>query len=232
MKRVEFLNCRIDFSKHNFLPRAETEFWVGEVMRSNPDFYERFTPHFAKLNVGTYALRKNRNSRSVIRALDIFAGTGCIGTAILKNIKNSQVYFSDISENATKQIRINLKLNKIKKNRYEIYKSNLFEGLKRKKYDFIFANPPYVALDRISEVQKDVLEKEPGVALFAGKDGMIIIEKFLSQAKKYLKPKGKIFMEFDPSQKEKIKEALKKNKFKAVFKKDQFGKYRWLEAIA
>ncbi|MFH1894839.1 MAG: HemK/PrmC family methyltransferase [Patescibacteria group bacterium] len=224
MKRTKFLNCRIDFSRHNFLPRAETEFWVGKAMR--------------KLNAGACALRKNRNLRSVIMVLDIFAGTGCIGIAVLKNIKNCQVDFSDISKNAAEQIKINLKLNKISKNRYKVYSSNLFEKLKGKRlalsraegYDFIFANPPYVALDRISEVQKEVLKNEPHVALFAGKDGMVMIAKFFKQVKRYLKPGGKIFLEFDPLQKEKIAEILKKEELKVEFKKDQFGKYRWLVA--
>ena len=107
----------------------------------------------------------------------------------------------------------------------------MFEKLKSRKYDFIFANPPYVALERIGEVQKEVLEKESPVALFSGKDGMVIIKKFLSQVKKYLKPGGRIFMEFDPLQKEEIAKILKKEDLKAEFKKDQFGKIRWLEAI-
>ena len=59
---------------------------------------------------------------------------------------------------------------------------------------------------------------------------MLIIEKFLSQVKKYLKPDGKIFMEFDPQQTGKIKEILKKESLNVQFKKDQFGKIRWLEA--
>lgn len=204
MRKVKFLNCRIDVSKKVFQPRIETEFWVGKVYP---------------------ALLKKK-----CRVLDIFAGTGCIGIAILKNIKNVWVDFVDISKEAIEQIKINLKPNKIPKNKYRIYKSNLFEKLKGKQYDFIFANPPYVALDRISEVDEEVLEKEPHIALFAGKEGMVYIEKFFEQVKKYLKPKGKIFLEFDPLQKESIKRILQKENFKFIFKKDQFGKYRWLKA--
>jgi len=207
MKRAEFLNCQIDFLKHNFRPRPETNFWVRKALKD------------LKLRI------KN------LKILDIFAGTGCIGIAILKNIKNSQIDFADISENATEQIKINLKLNKIEKSRCKIYRANLFEKMKGKKYDFIFANPPYVALDRILEVQKEVLKKEPPVALFAGKDGLVIIEKFLQQVKNYLKPSGKIFLEFDPLQRQKIERIAKEEGFKVVFKKDQFKKYRWLSAV-
>ncbi len=207
MKRTEFLNCQINFSEHNFLPRSETEFWVGK------------------------ALKKIIKLRA-LGVLDIFAGTGCIGISILKAAKQANVDFVDIDEKAIKQIKINLKLNKIPKNRYRTFQSDLFKRLapdRARKYDFVFANPPYVALDRISEVQKEVLKREPLVALFAGKDGMVMIEKFFKQVKNYLKPAGKIFLEFDPLQKAKIEKIAKKEGIKVVFRKDQFGKYRWLE---
>ena len=203
-KRVNFLNCKIDLSKKVFEPRIETEFWVGKALD--------------ELRIKNYELR----------VLDIFAGTGCIGITFLKNIKNARVDFADISQKAIKQIKANLKLNKISKEKYRIFKSNLFEKIRNNKYDIIFANPPYVALDRISQVQKEVLRKEPPTALFAGKDGMYWIERFLKQVKKYLSRKGVIYLEFDPLQKEKIRKILEKEGFKFQFRKDQFKKYRWL----
>ncbi|KPJ57229.1 hypothetical protein AMJ49_01295 [Parcubacteria bacterium DG_74_2] len=205
---MKFLNCKIDLSKKVFKPRIETEYWVKKAIEE---------------------LKQQATRGKQQEILDIFAGTGCIGIAILKNLKNSKVDFVDISSKAISQIKINLKLNKIDKGRYKIYQSNLFEKLKRKKHDFIFANPPYVALDRIWQVQKEVLKKEPAEALFAGRDGMKWIKRFLSLAKKYLKKNGKIFIEFDPLQKAEIKKILEKGKLKFEFKKDQFKKYRWLK---
>jgi len=218
MKRIKFLDCKIDFRNQVFRPRVETEFWVKKSL-------------------------KELTEVRPLSVLDIFSGTGCIGISVLKNIKNSFVDFVDIEDAAIKQIKINLKLNNISKKRYKIYKSNLFEKLRAKSgrssssrcdsiYDVIFANPPYVALDRISEVQKEVLEKDPHVSLFAGKDGMDYIRRFFIQVKEFLEPNGKIFLEFDPFQKKKIKEILEKEKFKFIFKKDQFGKFRWLKAEA
>jgi release factor glutamine methyltransferase len=218
---MKFLNCKIDSSRKVFQPRIETEFWVGKALSEIKNL---------KLKIKNF------------RILDIFAGSGCIGITILKNIENSKVDFADISKEAIKQIKINLKLNKIPKDRYRIYKSNLFEklapyrtcsgtGLKNKRYDVIFANPPYVALERISEVQKEVLEKEPAAALFAGKDGVFWIEKFLKEVKNYLKKGGIFYMEFDPLQKRKIEEIMKRERFKFSFHQDQFKKFRWLKAI-
>lgn len=203
---IKFLNCKIDISKKVFIPRIETEFWARK------------------------AIRELEKVKKPLEILDIFAGSGCIGTSVLKLVKNSRITFADIDDESIKQIKINLKINKISKKRYRIYKSNLFEKLKNKKYNFIFANPPYVALSRINEVQKEVLEKEPHIALFAGKRGTLYVWKFFDKVKNYLKPDGVIFLEFDPFQKEEIEKILKNKGFKFVFKKDQFGKYRWLRA--
>lgn len=208
-KIKKFLNCKTELLRNVFKPRIETEFWVGKAIKETQ--------------------RTTNNDQRTIKVLDVFTGTGCIGIAVLKNIKNALVDFVDISKDAISQIKINLKLNGIPKNRYKIYQSNLFENLKNRRYDLIFANPPYVALDRIQEVQKEVLQKEPLAALFGGKDGMFWIKKFLKEIKKHLNKKGVVFMEFDPLQKEEVERILKKEGFKFQFRKDQFKKYRWLK---
>ncbi len=217
-KKIKFINCQIDVSRKVFSPRIETEFWASRV------------------------IKEIKKIKKPVEILDIFAGTGCIGIAALKTIKNAAVDFVDIDKEAIKQIKINLKINlprtelvlvqgKISKKRYRVYKSDLFEKLSpRRKYDFILANPPYVATNRIYEVQKEVLETEPHIALFAGKGGMVYIKKFFDKVKNYLKPWGTIFLEFDPRQKEEIEKILQNQGFKFIFFKDQFGKYRWLKA--
>lgn len=201
------------------MPRVETEFWMKRVLK--------------KLSF--------QREAKLLRVLDIFSGSGCIGIALLKNIKNCRMDFVDIDERAIKQIKINLKLNlprtepkvlvrgKIPKNRYRIYQSNIFEKLKNKKYNFIFANPPYVARERLKEVQPSVLKYEPKIALFGGKNGLFYIKKFFKEAKNFLAGNGVIFLEFSPEQKEDIKEILDKQGYrKYQFFKDQFKKYRYL----
>jgi len=198
---IKFLNCQIDTCQKVLEPRLETEFWTEKAIAM---------------------IQKSKAPK----ILDIFSGSGCIGIAVLKNTK-AFVDFVDISEQALEQIKINLELNGIK-DRFNIILSDMFSELKAKKYDFILANPPYVALDRIKEVEPDVLIKEPKQALFAGNDGMFFIRKFLNEAKDYLNKDGIIFMEFDPLQVEAIKEVLEKNNLKTQFKKDQFDKTRFL----
>ena len=98
-------------------------------------------------------------------------------------------------------------------------------------YDYILANPPYVAEERKARVQKSVLEQEPAYAVFGGKDGLLYIRPFLRQAKEYLKKGGSVWMEFDSPQKAAIEKLLKQYGYKKWrFEKDQYGKWRYLSA--
>lgn len=205
-----FSGCRIDLSRRVLIPRIETEFWVGKVI--------------SKLK------KIRRPAEKKFFALDIFAGSGCIGIALLKYCPGLKTDFIDIDPKAVSQIKINLKINKISPKRYRVFKSDLFQKLKKEKYDFIFANPPYVAKERLSQVQPSVLKYESARALLAGKKGLYFIKKFLKGAKNFLKEEGVIFMEFDPDQKEDIRKILKKEGYNDFyFYRDQFKKYRFVK---
>ena len=208
---IDFLNCKIDISRGVLSPREETEFWAEKAVEE------------------IYSFSTENPELEEIKVLDIFAGSGCIGIAVLKNVSESFVDFIDINEKALKQIQKNININEIKEVRFRIIQSDIFNNLNGK-YHFILANPPYVALDRKLEVDEEVLEKEPGISLFAGKDGLDIIRIFLSKVGDYLFEKGKIYMEFDPLQMKEIERILKEKEFKFEFHKDKFDKFRFLTA--
>ncbi|MDD5146167.1 MAG: HemK family protein methyltransferase [Candidatus Pacebacteria bacterium] len=205
----KFLGCKIDLRYRPLIPRAETEFWVGSVIGKIADAHKLKSP-------------------LVFKCLDIFAGSGCVGIAALKHLKKSHCDFVDIDDNALKQIRLNLKLNKIDKKRYKVIKSDVFEKVKGQ-YDCIFANPPYIAQGEKSKVQKSALNFEPQKALFAKDKGLFYIKKFLQQAKQFLADDGVIYLEFDSLQKRAIKRFLERRGCKGYhFFRDQFGKWRYL----
>ncbi|MFA6252018.1 MAG: HemK family protein methyltransferase [Candidatus Paceibacterota bacterium] len=200
----DFLGQKIDLSLKPLIPRIETEYWVRKAIEEI--------------------------SGKKKYCLDIFSGSGCIGVSILRKT-DSFCDFGEINDDFLKQIKINIDLSDIDRDRYNIFKSDIFSGIK-KKYDYILANPPYVAENRISDVGLDVLAFEPRAALFSGKDGMDTIRSFLNDAKEHLNEDGVIFLEFDPHQEKEISLILKNNKYSSWdFFCDQFGSVRFARIV-
>ncbi|MDD5430831.1 MAG: class I SAM-dependent methyltransferase [Candidatus Pacebacteria bacterium] len=201
-----FLNCKIDLSQKPLIPRSETEFWTEAAVK--------------EISAGKWPKK--------IKVLDIFSGSGCVGIAILKACPElvERVDFSETDPKLVKQIKINLKLNKISPKRYRIMRSDIFKNV-RETYDFILANPPYVAGNRIS---RKVIKYEPKKALWGGKKGMEIIKNFLKQAPEHLRLGGHIYMEFSPEQKRAIAKLIKTlgRGWKETFHKDQSRRWRWV----
>ncbi len=202
-----FLGCHIDLSKKPLIPRPETEWWVEKAVNEI----------------------KESGTKKRYSFLDIFSGSGCIGIGLLKNIGNCRVDFAETSERFIKQIKINIAFNKIRKDRYQVIKSDIFDKIKGK-YDAIFANPPYIPKACLNNLPLSVYKFEPHQALFGGKNGLSLIEPFLRQAIGHLKKNGLIYMEFDSPQKKSIGIMLKKYGYRAEFLKDQYGKWRYLIA--
>ena len=203
---VNFLGCKIDLRFRPMIPRKETAFWLEKIIGD---------------------IRKKGENFAF---LDVFSGSGCIGLAVLKNCSKwaKMGIFSDIDERFARQAKINLKLNKINPKKYRVLRSDIFKNITGR-YDYIFANPPYVGLDNRHLVQESVLDWEPLIAIFGGEDGLLYIRKFLKDAKKYLNKGGKIYLEFDHLRKREIEKLLPQFGYKNFkFHKDQFKRWRYL----
>lgn len=199
----EFLGNKIDLSYKPLIPRVETEYWVEKAIAEN--------------------IRKKD-----IHVLDIFSGSGCIGISVAKRIKESAVYFSDSELQCVKQIKKNIKLNKIK-NKTKVIRSNIFKKTNGK-FDIVFANPPYIPAGRKKNLPKSVVGYESGKYLFSGIDGLFVIKRFIKSLPVHLKPGGVAYIEFDSSQKKQIKDLLVGAGLEADIRVDQYGKSRWVKA--
>lgn len=205
---VEFAGCRIDLSQKPLIPRPETEYWVEQAIQEVQKF-------------------NNCKKKVPVACLDMFAGSGCVGVAALRHIPGAKLDFAEKEKKFLRQIRLNLKKNGIPLRRARILQSDVFSSVKGT-YDYIFANPPYIAESRKQSVQSSVLRQEPHGALFAGKDGLRYIARFLKEAKNHLKPDGKIYLEFDSPQKREVEQLLKKFGYSTwQFRKDQYNKWRF-----
>jgi len=197
---TEFLGTKIDLSFHPMIPRQETEFWLEKVIQSIPF----------------------RN----IKVLDIFAGSGCIGIALLKHFPEILVDFGEKDPKLVLQIEKNLSINGVEPKRTNVFETDVFQNIPKEKYDYIFANPPYISHDRKNQVARPVIEHEPHLALFTDEDGLFFVKKLLSEAPDFLTLNGKMFIEFDSWQKDEIEKLLKNSRFEGIFWKDQYDKWR------
>ena len=207
---IEFLGCHIDLLSKPLIPRAETEYWVGEVIRE---------------------LKKKHSSEELqkLKILDIFSGSGCIGIALAKHLE-SHIDFAELKSEHVEQIHKNLSLNcdiEYINEKTKVFESDIFNNVPQSQYDYIFANPPYVPKDRVHEVQSSVIQHEDLKAVFADDHGNGLIKELVSNVNEYIHQGSIIYIEHDPSQTDYLKTYLENN-FSISAIADQYTKTRVL----
>ncbi|MBI4139192.1 peptide chain release factor N(5)-glutamine methyltransferase [Candidatus Uhrbacteria bacterium] len=150
---------------------------------------------------------------------DVGTGTGAIAIAIAKHLPKTRVFASDISASALTLAKKNAKRHKTKN--LTFLKANLLDAHVRRYLPtrllaysplIITANLPYLPESDKKTLDPDVVEYEPSSALFAGKDGLELIEKFLRQLASSNTRFSHLFLEYDPPQTKKLR-ALAKSLF-------------------
>ena len=173
--------------KNVLIPRPETEILVQEVP-------------------------KYLNSNSSI--LEIGTGSGCIAISLAQALRNDNIVSCDISQGALDVAKLNA--DKIcPERKINFINSNLFENIDVK-FDAIVSNPPYIDEALKVDMLPEVLNFEPHNALFAENEGMLIYEKIIEHAPRYLNNGGLIAFECGINQAQKIKELLENNAFLKV----------------
>jgi ribosomal protein L3 glutamine methyltransferase len=83
--------------------------------------------------------------------------------------------------------------------RVRAIESDLFAAVKKKRYDLIICNPPYVTAGAMDALPAEY-RHEPALALAAGADGLDVVRRILAQAHKHLTPGGVIAIEVGHNQ--------------------------------
>jgi len=221
---VDFLGCRIDLSARPLIPRPETEFWVEQTIAQLKTNYHTFVDRL-KYGSSKKGVRTTQATHPQKRILDLFAGSGCIGVALLKHLSDVVVDFGEKDSMLCKQTKKNIAFNKINQKRTRVIQTNVLSNI-TDAYDYIFANPPYVDPLKKDTVQDSVLGHEPHDALFADDGGLYFIKQLLADGAAHIKKEGAIYIEFGEGQKETIAGLAKNTSWKSEFLKDQFGKWR------
>lgn len=166
---TEFFSQDFIVNKNVLIPRIDSEVLVENVL-------------------------KNYKNKDNLCFLDLCCGTGCLGISVLLNTKNSFAYFVDYSDSAIKNTISNLEKHQLN-NRSKVIKSDLFNNLESKKFDFIISNPPYIETSVLRTLALNISMYEPKMAFDGGVDGLDFYRKIGGNAHQYLKPKGKMFLE-------------------------------------
>ena len=164
--------------------------------------------------------------------LDICTGSGCIAITLGLNIPNSEVTGWDISEDALRIPQGNVEMLKARNVRIE-YQDALALPKAAEAADLIVSNPPYICEKEKADMEKNVLEHEPSLALFVpDEDPLKFYRAIAEYASSTLKSGGALYFEINPIYEKETREMLLKLDFKDIeTKEDAFGKKRMMRAI-
>ena len=171
-----------------------------------------------------------KNINDTITILDIGTGSGCIAITLAKELKNARVSAIDISEGAIKVARENAALNKVEV-MFDIA-DILATDMVLQSYDVIVSNPPYVRNLEKKLMQANVLEFEPGTALFVeDNDPLLFYRKIANLALKHLNKDGILYFEINEYLGSEMKQLLEDLGFgDIIIKKDIYGKDRMMRS--
>ncbi len=217
---IPFLGVTIFLDSKPLIPRTETEYWVEQAITE---------------------IRKSADvRRPQIRVLDLFAGSGAIGLAVLKHVPEAHVTFGDINPlhfpTIKKSISTLLTSDVKRVERAECVKTDVWSAVPPihdlpmgdalrhpcRGFDVVLANPPYVSKER-STASPSVIAHEPEEALFSADDGFFYIEKTIEGLGVHLKKGGVCWIEHEPFHSIRIQECADVHNLSATTYKDQYG---------
>ncbi|MFB0942666.1 MAG: peptide chain release factor N(5)-glutamine methyltransferase [Patiriisocius sp.] len=167
-----FYGLTFKVNEHTLIPRPETEELVDWVLSNLHD------------------------QDSVLDILDIGTGSGCIAISLAKNIPTAKVSGLDISEKTLEVAQENAVKNQVL---VSFCKKDILETTALKnKYNVMVSNPPYVRQLEKKAMNANVLDYEPGVALFVpNEDPLLFYRKIAQLAMVSLQTKGWLYFEIN-----------------------------------
>lgn len=201
---VDFCGCRIAVSPDVLVPRPETEEMVEWIVGSG------------QWVVGSI--------------LDLCTGSGCIAIALKKAFPAAEVTAVDVSSAALEIARQNAENNGVEVHFVEgdvLGGVNGFNG----SYGLIVSNPPYVMEKERAQMQRNVLDYDPAMALFVPDDDPLRFYKAIAAiAKEHLATDGLLVVEINEALADETAALFRACGFSPVIHDDFRGKRRWIAA--
>ena len=203
---THFYGSEFIVDENVLIPRPETEELVDWIVKLNTK------------------LSKKKD----LKILDIGTGSGCIAISLAKNILNSAVFAVDVSEKALAVAEKNATLNQVTVT--FLHKNILETNHLDQKFDIIVSNPPYVRNLEKAEIEPNVLENEPHLALFVpDNDPLIFYKKIAELAAANLNTNGQLFFEINQYLGKETQDLLESLGLKNIeLRKDIYGNDRMI----
>ena len=190
--KQSFWNDEFKVTKDTLIPRPETELILESVLSYFPD------------------------KKIDLNIADLGTGSGCIIISLLQEYINASGIGIDISKEAIKIANENKKLlknNERLKLLEEDYAEYNLNG-----FDIIVSNPPYISQNSL-DIQKDVYDYEPHLALFSKNNGIDAYNKIISNLASRIDKNFFLFLEIGLGQASEVTKLLKNNGFTEILTK-------------
>lgn len=193
---LQYILGKARFHGHSFavtpatlIPRPETEQLVDMIVDQNPG--------------------------SDLRVLDIGTGSGCIAISLARALKFAHVTATDISPQALAVAQQNAAA--LKTRVRFVQQDILTTQAPREAWDIIVSNPPYITMSERSAMERNVLDYEPGSALFVPDDNpMLYYRPIAAYASLALASAGRLYLEINRAMGSQVVQTLQQAGLKNI----------------
>lgn len=186
----EFFGLDLRVSPDVLIPRPETELLVEAVLE--------------------WARRAHEPTLEIV---DVGTGSGAIALALAAHLPEAEVTAVDLSphtrpvvEDNAQRLGLSARIRFLESDLLAVFAEEIAAG---KRFDVVASNPPYVPFRDAPEMQAEVRDFEPHLALFAEDDGLAIYRRLIPQAWDALRAGGLLAMEFGFGQRSALAELLR-----------------------
>ncbi len=205
-----FGHLQLKVDERVLIPRPETEelvYWIKEEI----DFIER------------------NQADKRIQVLDIGTGSGCIPIWLKSKCPRIEMKAMDISNGA-------LEIALENSDRYDVgiefLQADILDDTLRlnNRFDIIVSNPPYITTDEKKEMEANVIDFEPDIALFVNnQDPLQFYKAIFHFAQAHLTEVGVLFFEVGKQHASNVKNYFEQQGLHTELRNDMYGNERMLK---
>ena len=196
--KAAFYGFELSVNEYVLIPRQETEELVDWIIKSD---------------------------HQVNNMLDIGTGSGCIPIALAKHYPSRRVHAWDVSAGALAVAKENAAANEVN---IRFHLVDVLDQVPDEEFDLIVSNPPYVLKEEKAEMQTNVLDHEPGTALFVpNQDPLLFYRRICEMSVSHLNSSGWLYFEINEKYGQKVMDLMNDHQFTNIeIRQDLNGKDR------